>query len=99
MPELRVTEPHSLTTTEVRSRLAGFAEMLAKYGARLSWEGDTARIAGVPGVGGQIAVTPAHVSVHVTVSRMVTMMGLDVGKLETTMRRRLKEVLRTSPSS
>jgi putative polyhydroxyalkanoate system protein len=93
MPEVRVTEPHALTPEEVRSRLGGFSEMLGKYGVRLHWDGDRARIGGVPGVGGEIAVTRADVTVHVTVSRMVAMMGLDVPKMEGAVRRRLRQVL------
>ena len=94
MPEIRVVEPHQLTVPEVRQRLGGFEELLAKYRVRLDWNGDQGKLAGVPGVGGQVNVRPAEVEVHVTLSRMVTMMGLDPKKLEATIRRKLGEALR-----
>lgn len=94
MPEIRVVEPHQLTVAEARERLGGFQELLAKYRVRVDWQGDRGQLAGVPGVGGQVQVRPNEVEVHVTLSRMVTMMGLDPVKLEATIRKRLGEALR-----
>ena len=93
MPEIRVVQPHSLGVAEAKQRLGGFQELLAKYRVRVDWTGDEGRLAGVPGVGGEVRVRSADVEVHVTVSRMVVLMGLDPKKLEATVRRRLAEAL------
>jgi putative polyhydroxyalkanoate system protein len=93
VPEIRIQHGHSLTVDDVKTRLHGFSEMLGKYGIRLEWHGHEAKFAGVPGVGGAVAVAPDKVHVHVTLSRMLTMMGLDPVKLEGTIRRRLAEAL------
>lgn len=94
MPDIRVVEPHQLTVAEAKQRLGGFEELLAKYRVRLDWSGDRGRLGGVPGVGGEVQVRPSEVEVLVTLSRMVTLMGLDPKKLEATIRRRLGEALR-----
>ena len=94
MPEIRVVEPHQLSVEEARQRLGGFEEMLAKYRVRLDWQGDRGKLGGVPGVGGDVHVRPNEVEVNVSLSRMVTMMGLDPKKLEATIKRRLGEALR-----
>ena len=94
MPDIRVVEPHQLSVAEARQRLGGFEEMLAKYRVRLDWQGDRGKLGGVPGVGGDVHVRPNEVEVNVSLSRMVTMMGLDPKKLEATIKRRLGEALR-----
>lgn len=91
MPDIRVTQPHVLTIHEAKARLAAFEELLSKYKVRLEWEGSRARIAGVPGVGGEVAVGEREVAVHVSLSRMITMMGLDPSRLEQSVRKRLTE--------
>jgi hypothetical protein len=93
VPEIRVVQPHALTAAEARRRLGGFEELLAKYRVRIDWSGDDGRLAGVPGVGGEVRVRSADVEVQVSVSRMVVLMGLDPQKLEATIRRRLAEAL------
>lgn len=95
LPEIRVVEPHQLTVPEARQRLGGFEELLSKYRVRLDWDGDRGRLGGVPGVGGEVEIRPNEVEVHVTVSRMITMMGLDPQKLEASIRRRLGDALRS----
>lgn len=91
MPDVRVVRSHSLPVAAAKGRLAGFAEVLGRYGARLEWAGDTARVAGVPGIDGRVEVTPADVKVHLHVSRMLTVVGLDPVRLEGSIRRRLDE--------
>ncbi len=95
MPDVRVTQPHSLPPDAVRERLAGFADMLGKYGVKLTWSGHDAALGGVPGVGGHVKVGAKQVEVLVSLSRMVTMMGIDPGKLEGSIKRRLEEALRS----
>lgn len=94
MPDIRVVQPHSLPIDQVKSRLGGFSENLAKYGVRLDWQDKRAQVRGVPGVGGHVEIRPNELEVYVTVSRMITMMGLDPKKLEGSIRRRLDEALR-----
>ena len=93
MPDLHVSEPHALSVDELRRRLAGFTDVLAKYGARLEWEGAVGRVRGVPGVGGHVTLAPGRVDVHVSIAWFVARMGLDPRKLEATVRRRLRAVL------
>lgn len=93
MPDVRVTHRHALPVDQVRDRLGGFSDLLRKYGVTLAWHGHTATVGGVPGVSGEVAVTPAEVRVHVHLSRMITMMGLDPARLESSIRRRLDEAL------
>lgn len=94
MPEIRVVESHQLSAAEARQRLGGFEELLAKYRVRLDWEGDRGKLGGVPGVGGTVQVRANEVEVNVSLSRMVTMMGVDPKKLEASIRKRLGEALR-----
>jgi len=93
LPDIRVIQPHDLPPSEVPERLASFDERLRKVGARLEWTGPQAAIRGVPGVGGHVKVTASEVSVLVTVSRLVTMMGLDPKRLERTIRKSLAQAL------
>jgi hypothetical protein len=94
VPDIRVVQPHSLPVDQVKSRLGGFSDRLAKYGVRLDWQDKRAQLRGVPGVGGHVEIRPNELEVFVSLSRMVTMMGLDPKKLEGTIRRRLDEALR-----
>lgn len=93
MPEIRVVEPHALPVDTVPGRLGAFDTLLGKYGVHLEWTGGVGKVRGVPGVGGQITVRPADVEVYVTLSRMITMLGLDPVRLESTIRKRLVEAL------
>jgi putative polyhydroxyalkanoate system protein len=93
MAEIRVVQPHQLGVEEAKARLGGFGDLLGKYGVRLDWQGARARFSGVPGVGGQVDVRPDGVDVYVTLSRLITMMGLDPVRLESTIKKRLQEAL------
>jgi putative polyhydroxyalkanoate system protein len=93
MPDVRVSHRHSLPIDEVRAKLGGFSEMLGKYGVTLDWRGHVATVGGVPGGSGSVEVTPAEVRVHVHLSRMITMMGIDPARLEGSVKRRLDEAL------
>lgn len=101
MPDIRVVETHQLPVEQVQTRLGGFSDLLNKYGVKLDWQPPgaqssqrRAQLKGVPGVGGHIEIRPTEVEVFVTLSRLVTMMGLDPQRLEGTIRRRLGEALR-----
>ena len=95
MPDIRIVEPHQLGVEEAKQRLGGFQQLLSQYRVRLDWHGNQGKLGGVPGVGGQVEVRPSEVEVFVTLSRMVTMMGLDPKKLEATIKRKLGEALRS----
>lgn len=89
MPDIRVSQPHALPVDEARGRMSGFEEMLGKYGVKMRWNGPRADLAGIPGVGGHVEVRADEVEILVTLSRMVTMMGIDPARLEGSIRRRL----------
>lgn len=93
MPDIRVHHKHGLGVAGVKDRLAGFTELLAKYRVSLAWDGAKAQIGGIPGVSGHVQLTDDNVEVFVSLSRMVTMMGVDPGKLEASIRKRLEEGL------
>ncbi|MEQ1508753.1 MAG: polyhydroxyalkanoic acid system family protein [Myxococcota bacterium] len=93
MPEIDVVQPHALGVDAAKERLGGFQDLLSKYGVRLEWSGPQARLAGVPGVGGKVEVAPSEVRVNVTVSKMLTLMGLDPVRLKSTIAKRLSEAL------
>lgn len=95
MPEIHIVEPHQLPVDEARQRLGGFGEILQKYGVRLDWKGSQAHLAGVPGVGGDVDVRPDAVEVRVKISRLITAMGLDPVRLESTIRKKLGEALKS----
>lgn len=94
MPEIHIVEPHALPVDEAKQRLGSFGELLGKYGVRLAWTGNKGQLGGVPGVGGDVDVRSDAVEVRVKISRLVTAMGLDPKRLETTIRSKLGEALR-----
>ena len=94
MPDIRIVEPHQLPIDEAKQRLGVFGELLGRYGVKLAWDGSRARLGGVPGVGGDVDIRASEVEVNVKLSRLVTAMGLDPKRLESTIRSKLGEALR-----
>lgn len=98
LPDIRILERHALPIPTLESRLASFSELLGKYGIRLDWQpaGPSRRapLRGVPGIGGHIEIRPSEIEILVQISRMITMMGLDPTRLESTIRRHLGDALR-----
>jgi putative polyhydroxyalkanoate system protein len=93
VPDIRVSHKHQLGADGVKARLGGFTELLAKYRVSLAWDGPRAQIGGIPGVSGHVHLKEDEVEILVSLSRMVTMMGVDPVKLESSIRKRLEEGL------
>ena len=56
MSDVVVTESHSLPLDEVKTRLGAFEQDIAKYGMKLDWAGNEAKLKGV-GASGDVKVT------------------------------------------
>ena len=92
MSTITVKEGHGLASDEVKSRLGQFEQDIAKYGMKLNWNGDSAKIDGT-GASGEIKVAPADVTVIVKLGMMAKMAGIKPDKLEASMRKRLQAAL------
>ena len=92
MSNVRVEVPHSLPIHEVQARLAPFSEMLGKVGAKLVWKGNKAEVQGM-GVSGEVLNEPGKVVVTLKLGMMARAAGVDAGRLEGSIRRRLGEAL------
>lgn len=92
MPTIRIQHPHTLGRDTAIQRMKQFEEMLAKYKARLEWQGNSAQIKGT-GVGGDVQVSDNDVSVKVELGMLAKMAGIDPTKLEATIKKRLTEAL------
>jgi putative polyhydroxyalkanoate system protein len=88
---INVTQKHSLSKDEAKSRLSAFEEQLGKYGASLVWSGHEAKIKGM-GVSGGATVADSSVNLTVKLGTMAKMAGVDAGKLEASIRKRLQAV-------
>lgn len=89
MSNVNVTEKHSLSKDEARKRVAGFEDMLSKYGVKAKWSGDKASVKGV-GVSGDIAVNDSDVNVNLKLGMMAKAAGIKSDKLESSIRKRLR---------
>jgi putative polyhydroxyalkanoate system protein len=89
MADVRVTETHQLAPEEAIRRIASFEEMMSKYGVKSKWSGRSAELKG-PGVSGTIDVTPKDATVVVKLGLMAKALGIDTGKLENSIRKRLR---------
>ena len=92
MSTVKVTQPHSLSTEEAKGKLGSFEEMLSKYGVKLAWSGDRAEIKGF-GVSGDVKVQADSVQVAVKLGMMAKAAGVDPGKLEKSIEKRLLAAL------
>ncbi len=92
MSTIEVKQNHSLTQEEAKSRLAGFEEQLAKYGAKLEWSGSTAELKGM-GVSGDAAVTDEVVTVRVKLGILAKAAGVDPERLKGSLEKRLASAL------
>lgn len=93
MSDVRVTEAHSLPPEQAIERIKSFEEMLTKYGVKALWKGTQAELKGT-GVSGSINVTSSAVDVVVKLGFLAKAAGVDAGKLEKSIQRRLSESLR-----
>ncbi|MDH3202136.1 MAG: polyhydroxyalkanoic acid system family protein [Myxococcales bacterium] len=90
MADVRVTQPHSLSPDDAKRRMAGFEEMMKKYGVSARWSGDHADLKGT-GVKGSIDVRASDVRVELKLGMLAKAAGIDPARLEKSISRRLKE--------
>jgi putative polyhydroxyalkanoate system protein len=88
--KVQVRQPHTLGKAEARQRLQGFEELLRKYKVSLDWTGDKAAIKGM-GVSGDVSISDAAVEVNVVLGMLARAAGVDAGKLQGSIEKRLKE--------
>jgi putative polyhydroxyalkanoate system protein len=90
MSEVKVSQPHNVSVDEARQKVQGFETMVQKYGVTSSWSGNQATLKGT-GVSGSITIQPRSVDVVVKLGMMARAFGVDPAKLESSIRKRLKE--------
>lgn len=90
MTDVRVTQPHSLSRDDAKQQMAGFEEMMKKYGVSARWSGGHADLKGT-GVKGSIDVTESSVRVELKLGMLAKAAGIDPARLEKSISRRLKE--------
>lgn len=95
MAEVRVVEAHNTTPEDAIKKIGDFEEMMRKYGVKSAWKGQHADLKGT-GVSGSIDVTGTAVTVVVKLGMMAKAMGVDPGKLEGSIRKRLKAAFGTA---
>ncbi len=98
MADVRVTQPHSMSTDEAKSKVAGFEEMMAKYGVKAKWSGGHADLKGT-GVKGSIDVSDRDVKVELKLGMLAKAAGIDASRLEKSIGRRLKDAFEGTESA
>lgn len=97
MANIQIDVPHRLGATVAQSRLAGFAEDLARVGAKLQWKGTRAEVHGL-GVSGEVHAEPTLVRISLKLGLAARVAGVDPVRLEKSIRRRLEEALAAPPA-
>lgn len=92
MSSVVVRQPHSLGASGAKSKLDGFAAMLAKYNVKLDWSGNQAKIKGI-GVSGAVDVSDTDVAVKVELGFAAKLAGIDPTRLQGSIAKRLQEAL------
>ncbi|MBI2377018.1 MAG: polyhydroxyalkanoic acid system family protein [Deltaproteobacteria bacterium] len=92
MSTVDVAEPHALPVDQAKNALGGFADDLKKYGMKMDWNGYKADLKGV-GASGSVEVSGSQVRVVVKLGLVAKAAGVDAGKLEASIRKRLKAAL------
>jgi len=95
MSEIRVSQPHTLSAEAARQKIQEFETMVQKYGVSSSWKGNEATLKGT-GVSGSISIQPKSVDVVIKLGMLAKTFGVDAGKLEASIRKRLKEAFEGS---
>jgi len=83
-------QPHSLSQEDAKQQLAGFEEMMKKYGVSARWTGSHADLKGT-GVKGSIDVSQRDVRVELKLGVLAKAAGIDPARLQKSISRRLKE--------
>ncbi len=89
MSDVRVVEPHNCTAEDAIGKVASFEDMLKKYGVKALWKGRHAELKGT-GVKGSIDVDDSKVEVVVKLGMLARAAGIDPGRLEGSIRKRLR---------
>ena len=92
MPTIRISQPHTLGQSGARAAMGQFEEVLAKYRARLDWQGNNAQVKGT-GVSGDVVVAEREVTVRVELGMVAKLAGIDPVKLESSIKKRLQSAL------
>ncbi len=92
MSKVVVQQNHSLNPDEAISKIAGFQEMMGKYGVKAKWKGHHADLRGL-GVSGTIDVTNTEVVVTLKLGMMAKAAGVDANRLKNSIEKRLGPAL------
>jgi len=92
MSNINIEIPHAHSPAEVQRRVAVFGETLAKYGARLVWNGNHAEIQGI-GVSGEVSNDPGRLKLSLKLGLAARVAGVDPVRLEESIRKKLAEAL------
>jgi putative polyhydroxyalkanoate system protein len=90
MADVRVKQSHSLSRDDARQKMAGFEEMMKKYGVSAKWSGPHADLKGT-GVKGSIDLSDRDVRVELKLGLLAKAAGIDPTRLEKSINRRLRE--------
>ena len=91
MSKVTVVETHAKSVDEIKSGLAQFEEMFTKYMVKVEWAGDQATLSGP--VSGNISIRERELEVNIKLGMMAKMAGIDAGRLEKSIRKRLQAAL------
>ncbi len=94
MADVRVSHPHTHGAAEARTRIQPFEDMMAKYGVKAVWKGNSAKLKGT-GVSGTIDIKDGSVDVLVKLGMMAKAVGVKADKLEASIKKRLAAALDT----
>jgi len=89
MSDVVVHQAHAVSPEEAKKRIAGFEELLTKYGVKVEWKGNTGTLKGT-GVSGGIDIGSSNVKVEVKLGMMAKAIGVDANKLRGSIEKRLK---------
>jgi len=92
MADISVRESHSLPPAKAIKAVQTWELQMKKYGVKTQWKGQSAEVKGV-GLSGSIEVTATEVVVDLKLGTLARMAGIDPVRLESSIRRRLKESL------
>lgn len=99
MSTVVVTQAHSLSVEDAKSRLSPFeSDLTSKFGLKLVWSGDRAELKGT-GASGHIEVNTSNVKATIKLSMMAKMAGIKPDLLEKSIAKRLKAALVDPPDA
>ena len=89
MANVVVTQAHSLSVDEAKTKIADFEEMMGKYGVKAKWKGDRADLKGT-GVSGTINVSSSEVQIELKLGMLAKAAGVDAARLEKSIAKRME---------